>query len=367
MKKALILVCFLAAVPVVAQSFRVGPNMNAARTGHTATTLQDGRILLCGGSSELRCEIYEPSTNSFRWTASMAHTRTRHSATLLSDGRVLIAGGNASGGDLVEAGIDNKAEIFNPQTETFSPVSPMLNPRFAHAAALMADGRVFISGGGKVESDVFTTIQKPQVNDEIFNPATNSFTAAPPMRTPRWYHTATPLSDGRVLVVGYSGQEGQPSAEMFSAGGSSVQDFNSAARRSNHTATVLRNGKVLLAGGGISFGFDAEVYDPVTNSFQPVETSSSGYDHDAVLLSDGTVLLTRWSVRAQPANTTAVYSPSTNRITAGPIMTMTRYGHRTNLLANGSVLVTGGNANTTEIYDATSPTVTNRKRRAVGR
>ena len=119
--------------------------MSVERRGHTATRLNDGRVLIAGGESSSgilnESEIYDPSTAEFSTAGNLNAARTDHTATLLSDGRVLIAGGRNGAGAL------NTTEIFDPATGTFASGPNMSVARAGHSATLFADGRILFAGG----------------------------------------------------------------------------------------------------------------------------------------------------------------------------------------------------------------------------
>ncbi len=205
------------------------------------------------------------------------------------------------------------------------------NPRFIHRTAKMLDGRVLITGGQSQNAPtaVITT------SVDIFDPADNSITPAAPMTVPRWSHTATALADGRVLVTG--GRTGSTSATGVVLATAEVYDPvtdtwtqtagpMNAARRS-HTATLLPNGMVLIAGGGNGVSTftqqpiqSAELFDPATGMFTLVGNMvTPRLGHSANELDDGTVLLSGGSSGTGtffPTNASEVYDPVTNTFTA---------------------------------------------------
>lgn len=366
MKTTLSLILVFLAAAASAASFTAIAPMTVARSFHTSTVLQDGRVFIAGGNlSDARCEIYDPATGAFRVTASLSHPRIKHTATLLSDGRVLIAGGNVTGG----LGVDDTAEIFDPHLETFTPAGTMVAGRYSHTATRLLDGRVLLTGGAEAYNSGFSIGYKPQVHTEIYNPATNLFSAAPDMQAGRWNHTATRLQDGRVLIVGAppGGTTGLPNAEMFDAGATTVQTVPNASARSQHSATLLNDGRVLLAGGNYSFVIprvDAEIFQPSNGAFQAATgalTASVG--HTATLLLDGRVLLAGWADTGE-SSAAAIFDPATGSVSTTASMTEPRRGHAASRLPDGRVLITGGNGATAEIFDPAGGTAVERRRSA---
>jgi Kelch motif/Galactose oxidase, central domain len=138
-------------------------SLHQARTGHTATLLRDGRVLVVGGSNGSIpikiAELYDPATDAWSLTQNPLHQRAAHTATLLSDGRVLIAGGADTHFNLVA-----NAEIYDPATASWSEAGTLNTPREDHTATLLPDGRVLIAGGTQNATDGLASA-------EIFNPA----------------------------------------------------------------------------------------------------------------------------------------------------------------------------------------------------
>lgn len=176
-------------------------SMNSARGLFTATTLNDGRILIVGGyqpdpgiGTLASAEIYDPVAGTFSYTGAMTVARYGHTATLLSNGKVLIVGGDRN------ADTHSSAEIYDPASGSFSMlVSTLTVTRIHHAAASLADGRVVIFGGDSGDFIVRGTV-------EIFDPSTLNFTLFAKMITPRDRATATSITAGlklgKVLVFG---------------------------------------------------------------------------------------------------------------------------------------------------------------------
>jgi len=211
-------------------TFSAVGNMVAARAGHTATLLPSGKVLIVGGENDqgvlATSELYDPQTNSFALSGSMAVPRSRHTATLLANGKVLIAGGSSEKA-LFPGGIGGipmqTAELYDPSTGTFQFTVSMQTGRIGHTATLLPDGTVLIAGGYKdwvgspviVGSLTFVGYESFD-SAEIFNPLTASFNTIGPMNATRFWHTATPLKDGSVLITGGIGSDlPQASAEIY--------------------------------------------------------------------------------------------------------------------------------------------------------
>lgn len=268
-------------------------SMADTRTGHTATLLADGRVLVVGGADLMdgidnlaTAEIYDPASGKFTRTGSMTHGRAEHTATLLKDGRVLVAGGFGGGTNSLSS-----AEIYDPTAGTFSTTGSMATTREFHTAALLPDGRVLIAGG----LDDGATSAHPGIVDaaEIFNPSTGTFSSTGSLATPRAQHTATLLANGQVLIAGGEGADQatslasaetyDPATGRFSSAGSML-----VARR-NQTATLMQGGLLLIAGGdGLT---TSEIYTPSTGKFG-FKTTMLGQVSATAPLQDGRVLLT---------------------------------------------------------------------------
>gem|GEM_PF-6838022 len=222
------------------------------RRGHTATLLPDGRVLIIGGWKRpgwlASAEIWDPATMSFGPTGSLAEARVGHAATALPDGRVLVIGGHGADDYAIDSGNmvypeepRTLAEVWDPDTGTFSPAGTLAEGGDSHTATLLPDGRVLVVGGSSLLA-------------EIWDPATASFGPA------GWLtgggETATALPDGRVLVVGGSSAEvWEPTMASFIPAGTLTGG--------GETATALPDGRVLVVGGG---GRDvssiAEIWEP---------------------------------------------------------------------------------------------------------
>lgn len=174
-----------------------------ARAFHSATLLVDGRVLVVGGDSPAgigsTAAVFDPVTGVWA-SVPMLEARKRHTATLLPDGRVLIAGGQGPGGFLATA------ELFDPATDTFAPAATLPEPRVDHAAEALGDGtpgpgpRVVVSGGFVVSGSGSAFVATALVYEP--DAGLGTWVAVAPMNEVRSAHAAVLLADGRVLVVG---------------------------------------------------------------------------------------------------------------------------------------------------------------------
>lgn len=322
---------------VLATGFVPTGTMTTPRTGHTATLLNIGKVLVAGGASATgvlaSAELFDPGTQTFSATGNMASARTAHTATLLQNNKVLMTGGGDSSENVVAT-----AEIFDPASGTFTATGAMASARTAHTATLLQNNKVLITGGTDLSGNVLATA-------EIFDPTSGTFSTTGTMTTGRALHTATLLASGKVLVTGGSTNAAaelyDPATGTFSATGA----MSSA--RTAHSASLLSDGTVLIAGGYDASGTalaTAEVFNPTTGTFaltQPM--AGQRYLHTAVVLSSGKVLLAGGLQNTGTELSAAeTFDLSTGRFTAAADMTAVRFSHTATVLANGQVLVTGG-------------------------
>jgi len=214
-------------------------NMSVARTGHNATLLSDGTVLITGGGV-LVADLFDPSTGVFTpTTGNLVAARNNDTATLLPTGQVLITGG-FNGAALATA------ELYDPTKKTFSATGPMAVPRVSQTATLLTtgadSGKVLVAGGNNLDS----------VAAELFDPTMGTFSSTGLMVTARSGHTATLLSDGTVLMVGGSDASGDilAAAELFDPNSGTFSGTGGLqTAREAHTATLLKDGTVLVTGG----------------------------------------------------------------------------------------------------------------------
>jgi len=314
-------------------------------------------IGVCGGTGE------KALAQSWTYTTPMDQAKISHTATLLEDGKVLVVGGS----DL--AGLNQgTAFIFDPADETWTPTGETVAAqeygyRFAHAAARLPDGRVLVCGGDYGEDEAGRSA-------EIYDPNTDTWTAAASMNVSRSYFDLVALNNGRVLAVGGVTAAGEctDTAELYDPEKDewTLTVNNMATARGLPRLTLLNDGKVLATGGVTDLSFNstdsAEIYDPDNGTWSSATPmSESRVFHSAVRLQDGKVLVAgglffyMGNVSASPD--AEIYDPGANTWSSVGEMTEARGGHAAAVLPDGRVLVAGGMSNnfdiigSTEIYD----------------
>jgi hypothetical protein len=323
--------------------------MHIARASHSSTLLPNGTVLIAGGfagsggeySPYRTAELFDPNSGTFQSVTEMSIGRSGHTATLLKNGKVLIVGGWTGRYDL-----RGSAEIFDPVTRRFAPTGNLVVERAGNTATLLADGRVLITGGEDRQENKI-------VNAEIYDPSTGKFTATGSMADTRAAHTATALKDGRVLIVGgssghYPSQNVYRSAEIFDP---ATGKFSSAGQmivaRHKHAAILLRSGRVLIVGGSDNRDWhgeyaSAEIYDPASGTFAATGAMSTArfkLPAAAVLLSNGKVLVAGGGPFAE------LYDETTGSFTNVPgTLGAARFFASATLLPDGKALITGGYA-----------------------
>ena len=354
-------------------------DLSIARFEHTATLLPSGKVLVTGdASSSAATDVYDPANNTWSTAANLGAGRSAATASLLSTGKVLVAGGNAANnctttftgsGSTTVCYATNTTELYTPSGNVWNAAGNLLSPRQAHTATVLASGKVLIAGGASDCTTVTTPISETfyctyVAGAELYDPSSDSWTAAGALANGRSGHTATLLASGKILVTGgtnSNGGYGPPiaSAELYdpvSNTWSAAASLNTA--RFEHTATLLPSGKVLVAGGQGNSGTLAstELYDPVANSWTaaPNLTIARSY-HTATALPSGKVLLaagtSNGSSSAEISNPD-LYDPTTNTIAVASSLITPRYGPTATLLNTGNVLLVAGEGDSGELASA---------------
>ena len=338
---------------------------------HTATLLPDGQVLVAGGKVSYLfekviafAELYDPGSGKWTPTGSMKQARWGHTATLLPDGRVLVAGGQSSDRDQLAL-----AELYDPSTGRWTATASMHKVRSGHTATLLRDGRVLVAGGYDFEAARIAQLEIVGLTAaELYDPRTGRWTTTRSMTEARAGSTATLLTDGRVLVAGGMGSD-PGSAELYDPDtGRWTAPMSMHNARHDHTATLLPDGTVLVTGGFAGSDYttgpgqwcsgppapcSAELYDPGTGRWTATgRLHADRIRHTATLLPDGTVLVVGLGTPAAAAPA-ELYNPSSGRwtITASPAETR---GSTATLLLDGRVLATGDYSDSSraaELYD----------------
>jgi hypothetical protein len=247
-------------------------NLHTARSSSTATLLGSGKVLVTGGYSPTgpinTAELYDPKTDQWTPTGSMEAARYNHTATLLISGEVLVTGGQDRDGFEFKT-----SELYDPKTGQWTPTGSMKVARHFHKATLLPSHKVLVTGGRNVSTGYLKSA-------EVYDPRTGQWIPTQDMETARDKHTATLLSTGKVLVTGGSNSDNpanylgstevyDPDTEQWSSKEAMLTP------RFSHTATNLSSGKILVVGGGNDSEASAtEVYISVPPAAPQVTTPS---------------------------------------------------------------------------------------------
>ena len=375
--------------------------LTQVRYSHTATMLSNGEVLVVGGHNGsfngfASAEVYDSATGIWTSTGALTESRRGHTATLLSNGQALVVGGIGASDYLASA------ELYNPPDTIAPAVSSILranaNPTNAASVNFMVTFSVSVTGvdtsdfaltttgvtgasvtgisgsGAMYTVSVGTgsgtgTIRLDVADDDsIVDGASNplggtsvgngNFTSGESYLIPvpwistgtliggRQEHTATLLTNGKVLVVGGYRGGYLDSAELYNpATGTWTSTSSLIGPRNNHTATLLANGKVLVVGGNGSSGHlaSAELYDPATGTWTSTGAlNGARNNYTATLLANGQVLVVGGYSPTGVLASAELYDPATGIWTSTGALIQSRYAHTATTLANGKVLIAAG-------------------------
>jgi len=356
-----------------------------SRSDHTATLLKDGKVLVAGGcvpgkKIEEHCDhptdsvqLFDPKTNRWRRAQHMINARSSHSAAVLPDGRVLVVGGDTPKPGPAPFSTIETAEIYNPSTGKWALTKPLaasfrsgeaMNrpPRLYQPVLKAFEGSQAVACGrscGKALAVGSFTAQ-------LFDSSSNAWTKAADPH-PSIFHSLSLTGSGKALLL-----SAEPGASLFDP---AANTWSTAAvpliARAFSTATTLDDGTVLAAGGSLADQtssaaadlFDSKaagtvgtlgVWSPTVGLHEPRA------EHDAVLLKDGKVLVLGGGSRrstlaldlpASPLSSAELYDPTSRTWSAAAPMQTPRAGNFTaTALADGRVLVLGGDSTSAEIY-----------------
>lgn len=328
-----------------------------ARSQHTATLLNDGRVLIAGGRSANATEtlgsteFFDPASNSFKPGPSLTVPRAGHTATLLNDGRVLVVGGTAPAADGSHKFVAvASAEVFDVKRNAFVEVGSLADARVGHTATRLTDGSVLVVGGSR-------PVHEHLISVERFDPTTNTFSARRPLSLGRWLHDAVLLRDGSVVVLG--GRSNQAALDVPKPGVpvASVEryDVESGVWHSVPEMTEARQRTAVVGFGDRVAVFGGQSTTMSTNYVEWWAPGADGWlqsashlsvpiaGHSATLLSSGDVVV----IGGEPPNAVDTariqrWQPATERWCLAGMLKTSRKAHTATRLADGSVLVVGG-------------------------
>jgi hypothetical protein len=345
-----------ATVSVTASGFTLTGSMHTARSGHTATLLANGKVLIVG-SGDVSPELFDSATGSFIAAGTMTTIRFGATVTLLASGKVLITGGFGPGTSQLPR--LNTAELYDPQSGTFTPTGSMSVGRIGHTATLLNDGKVLIAGGTHSSGGGGAAT----ASAELYDPSTGTFTVTGSMASERADHTATLLVSGEVLIVGgWNGHAADAPddppwdplfAELFEQSSGSFKSTGTmSTTRNGHSAIQLDGGKVLVLGGvptlqnvhqQLPDPQYAELYDPAAGTFSSAGNFTvSSTKYTATLLNDGMVLIAGGEQAGIGVTSAELVDPATGTLSATGGLVIARTGHTATRLNDGRVLVAGG-------------------------
>lgn len=323
-----------------------------------------GKLFVAGGAYDIGSTVVNTGTVYDATTQGFISPEATMAASAAPNGRfrptaVLLTGGANSGKVLVSGGKSDamKHELFDPASGSFAASTAILTARCNHAAVEVVPGKVLIAGGDDCGAPA-----NPVSTVEIWDGVSADVLVTHTLSTARIGLTATLLSNGKVLLAG----GGTATADLmtynavtpatstfalvnFSGGGAATP-------RKDHTATVLNDGRVLLAGGkSDQTTLTAELYNPISNSFAPTANEMSAgmarIQHSAVKLSSGLVLIIGGKIFGGSAlglNTTEFFDPINNTFSAGPSLLRPRFLLFAGSSGPGLVLVGGGIGDVTQ-------------------
>ncbi|MGA7792942.1 MAG: kelch repeat-containing protein [Candidatus Acidiferrales bacterium] len=337
-------------------------SLNAARTVASATLLNNGTVLVAGGGGPgspnltplTSAEIYDPAAGTFSTTGSLNVPHDTQAALLLPNGFVLFAGNYDLPTQKAPAELYEPATFTPPglQSISVSPASSTVSPgayqQYIATGTFTGGATQLLAAVAWSSSDTTTS----QVSNDASNTGASMAVGSPTSITP------VTITAAAGAVSGTATLNVRPTG-FVETGSLTIQ-------REDFYLVQLRNGLVLAVDGGETApGDPAELYDPATGTFSftgiPI---SQRFDFTATLLENGKVLIAGGLYSGPILASAELYDPSTGTFSATGAMNSPRYNHTATLLVNGTVLITGGRTTggvplaSAEIYDPDSGTFT---------
>ncbi|WP_342377007.1 galactose oxidase [Myxococcus stipitatus] len=339
-----------------------GSPMATPRASHTATLLDDGRVMVVGGltgssTRTQKVEIYDPTTNRWKDLSELKTARSDHTATLLPGDQVLVVGGRGPDGEALDS-----AELYNPVTNKWTDAGTLVSgARASHAALeLPATEEILVVGGGTGPNGGLKSA-------DIYSCRDGSWRRAAELNVPRNALSLTLVNGKAVAIGGFNETGALGSMEVYDPNqpdsGWKPLPKSLSVKRNGHVATPLGEGRVLVTGsveGAASAGVELLDMHGLSSVTALESMKEARFGHTATELFSGQVLVTGgWkdSKEETPRASAELYTPGRGWTLIAP-MTTARAFHTATLLDSGQVLVVGGFAPmgvgivpTTELYN----------------
>ena len=350
MRKVVVVLCVLftglLVAAVSAQHWEEVASLNVGRRGHATVLLHDGRVLTTGGYNagyHSSAEIFDVNTGEWRLVGSMPSGLKGHAAVVLNDGRVLVSGGNTGS-------IRDDVYIFDPEAESWTTTTSMLWHRVSHTMTLLPSGDVLVAGG-----QGYRDFEDPGVSPilpcELFNATTETWGRTGSLKNGRSDHFATLLQEDQYVLVDSGGTQ---TSELYDIEtGVWVAEAPMNCPHDDHIASLLNDGRVLVAGGasGSGNGYCTEIYDPLTREWTRIINLEDDVisEHSQVVLTNGSVML-MGGMSCDPGcyyanNRVQIYDVQADSWTFGVPMKVARASAENFVqFPDGRILMVGGDA-----------------------
>ncbi|GAA2399815.1 hypothetical protein GCM10010191_03730 [Actinomadura vinacea] len=249
--------------------------------------LASGNVLVAGGADGAdtalaQAALYDPMARTWAATTALHTARRLHTVTLLENGKVLVTGGITGTATFPAAGLAS-AELFNPMGSTWTAVGSLGTGRWGHSAVLLPNKKVLVAGGCTTRDGQSV---KALRSAELYDPGTGAWSEAPPMTDARCGHSALVLSNGKVLVAGGSAPVARDTnaalafCEVYDPGtgtaGAWTPTGSLLVARAGHQTTLLSDGTVLASGGSAPGGPGDGTFDPFSRATAELYNATSG-------------------------------------------------------------------------------------------